>query len=158
MECVTIWIELASAIGTIGATVVALWLALSERRQRIDCAFMWESATNDKPTLIINNIGKYTVIIESVEILFHNRKIGRFDILRNRNLGQYSIITPGKEVRIALDSKSFHIEAKPEKNPDRIYKLTAVIKTTNGKKYKSSYKYCYTDLEVLAFFSEMAEE
>lgn len=149
--CFSDWINLLSAIGTVGATIVALWLALSERQQHIDCAFMWETATNDKPTLIINNIGKHTVIIESVKVYFRKKHIGSFDILRHSELSQYAIISPNKEVRIMLDTKFLNVDNAVQKDPDKIYRLTAVVQTTNGKRYKSSYKYSYNDLQGLLF-------
>ena len=84
-------INLISAIGTVGATVLALYLALQNNRQRIDCAFMWETATGDKPMLILNNIGNHTVIEEYVDLYFHNEKIGRFDILRSSSDTMYKL-------------------------------------------------------------------
>lgn len=154
------WFEIAnlvigavSAVGTLGATVIALYLALQGRQQRIDCAFMWEAVTDDKPVLILNNIGNRTVIVERVDLYYNRKKVGGMDILRNSDYSGNAIISPNKEVRMVLgsDALKLDIKGKPVKNPDTIYKLTAVVTTTNKKRYKSSYGYSYNDLSFLLF-------
>lgn len=141
-------VGIVSSLATLGATLLALCLALRDRRQRIDCVFMWETATKDKPMIILNNIGNRTVIVERVDLFFDGQKICGVDILRVSAYSEKAIISPNKEVRIALSLKELkqNIIGRPIKNPDTIYDLTAVVTTTNKKKYKSSYKYCYNDI------------
>lgn len=141
-------VGIVSSLATLGATLLALCLALRDRRQRIDCVFMWETATKDKPMIILNNIGNRTVIVERVDLFFDGQKICGVDILRVSAYSEKAIISPNKEVRIALSLKDLkqNIKGRPIKNPDTIYDLTAIVTTTNKKKYKSSYKYCYNDI------------
>ena len=152
-EIVNMVIGTISAIGTFGAAVIALYLAVQGNRQRIDCAFMWEAATEDKPMLILNNIGNRTVIVERVDLYYNRKKVGGIDILRNADYSKNAIISPNKEVRMLHNSDvlKLDIKGKPVKRPDTIYKLTAVVTTTNKKCYKSSYGYCYNDLSFLMF-------
>lgn len=152
-EIVNMVIGTISAIGTFGAAAIALYLAVLGNRQRIDCAFMWEAATEDKPMLILNNIGNRTVIVERVDLYYDRKKVGGIDILRNADYSKNAIISPNKEVRMLLNSDALKldIKGKPVKCPDTIYKLTAVVTTTNKKRYKSSYGYCYNDLSFLMF-------
>lgn len=142
------WINLATAIGTISATVTALWVALQGHQQRVDCVFMWETATGNKPTLILNNIGDRTVIVERVELVFRREKIASIDILRSSAYSDHAVISPKKEARIAIDPDILKLssDSKPAKNPNTLYKLTAIVKTTSNKKYKSHYRYCYDEL------------
>lgn len=158
------WYEIAnfivgivSSLATLGATVLALYLALRDRRQRIDCVFMWETATKDKPMIILNNIGNRTVIVERVDLFFDGQKICCVDILRVSTYSEKAIISPNKEARIALSLKDLkqNIKGRPIKNPDTIYDLTAVVTTTNKKKYKSSYKYCYNDILGFVFLEDL---
>lgn len=153
MECVTLIIDSLSAIGTCGAAVIALCLALRDQRQRIDCAFMWETATGDKPMLILNNIGNHTVIVERIDLFFDKQKIGSIDVLRTSAYCENAIISPNREVRIAINSNALtlNIEGRPIENPDIIYELTAVVITTSKKRYKSSYRYCYNDIQGLIY-------
>lgn len=141
-------VDIVSSVATFGATVLALYLAVRDERQRIDCVFMWETATKDQPMLILNNIGNRTVIVERVDLFFAGQKFYGVDILRVSSYSEKAIISPNKEVRIALSLNDFktNIKGRPIKKPDTTYDLTAVITTTNKKKYKSSYKYCYNDI------------
>ena len=90
---------------------------------------------------------------------FHKQKIGRFDILRRSSYCKNAIISPKREVRIVInpDEVKLNIKGDPVKNPDTVYKLTAVVTTTTKKKYKSSYKYCYNDLLGLTYVEESTE-
>ena len=152
-------VGIVSAIATFGATATSLYLALRDRRQRIDCVFMWETATNNKPMLILNNIGDYTVIVDRIDVYFDKQKIGRFDILRTSEYCENAIISPNKEVRITMNSKKLNlgIKGRAARNPDTIYKLTAVVTTTSKKRYKSCYGYCYNDLSGLTFLEALGE-
>ena len=157
-EIINLIVAITSAVGTLGATIIALCLALQGYRHRIDCAFMWESATEDKPMLILNNISNHTVIVEYVDLYFHKEKIGRFDILRRSAYCKNAIISPNKEVRIVIkpNEVKLNIKGEPVKNPDTVYKLTAVVTTTTKKKYKSSYKYSYNELLGFTYVEENA--
>lgn len=153
-DIVNFIVGIVSSLATLGATVLALCLALRDKRQRVDCVFMWETATEDKPIIILNNIGDRTVIVERVDLFFDGQKICGVDILRTLAYCEKAIISPNKEVRIALNLKDLkqNIKGRPIKNPDTIYTLTAVVTTTNKKKYKSSYRYCYNDLLAFIFW------
>lgn len=161
------WIEITNlivgiftAVGTFGATMLALFLALQEHHQRIDCVFMWGTATDSKPMLILNNIGNHTVIVKCVDLYFHKQKIGTFDILGGSAYCENAIITPKKERRIVInpDELKMNIKGKPAENPDTNYKLTAIVTTTTKKKYKSHYRYCYNDLLGLTFKEDNFED
>lgn len=160
IEIINLIIGAVSAIGTLLAAVIALYLAVQGHRQRIDCAFMWESATNDKPMLILNNIGSHTVIVEYVDLFFHNQKIGRFDILRRSSYCQNAIISPNKEVKIVINPDELNLDIKGDvvDNPDTIYKFTAIVITTTKKKYKSSYRYCFNELLGFTYVEENTED
>ena len=160
LEIVNLIIGALSAIGTIGATVVATCLALQGRKQRIDCAFMWETATDTKPMIILNNIGYHTVIVEKIELYFHKQQIGRFDILRRSAYCENAIVSPNKEVRIVINPNELklNIKGEPVTNPDNTYRLTAVVTTTTKKKYKSSYRYCYNELLGFTYVEETSNE
>ncbi len=149
LEIVDLIVSIISAIGTFGATVIALYLALQGQQQRLDCVFVWEEATKSKPTLIINNIGNRTVIVERVDIFFHKQKVGSYDILRDSVYSDNAIVPPAKGVRIILESDAMNINIK--ESYDKIYNLTTVVKTTNKKKYKTIYRCCYNDIADLNF-------
>lgn len=69
------WINLASAIGTIGATTVALWLALRDTGRHVDGTFIWEAASSYQPILLIQNISRKIFVLESIEINITGRSL-----------------------------------------------------------------------------------
>lgn len=160
LEIVDLLISIISAIGTFGAAAIALYLALQGQRQRIDCVFIWEDATKSKPTLIINDIGNRTVIVERVDIFFHKQKVGSYDILRDSVYSDTAIIAPAKGVKIILESDAINIDKKDIylKNPKKAYDLIVVVTTSNKKKYKEKQGYCFDDIDKLFFLEGLSGE
>ena len=69
------WINLASAIGTIGATTVALWLALRDTGRHVDGTFIWEAASSYLPILLIQNTSRKIFVLESIEFKITGRSL-----------------------------------------------------------------------------------
>lgn len=160
LDIVNFIVNIISAFGTFGAAAIALWLALQGQRQRIDCVFVWGDATKSKPTLIINNIGNRTVIVERVDIFFHKQKVGSYDILRDSVYSDNAIIAPTKGVRIVLGSDAINIDKKEMyfKNPKKPYDLIVVVTTSNKKRYKMKQSYCFDDIDRLFFLEGLSGE
>lgn len=160
LDIVAFIVNIISAVGTFGAAAIALWLALQGQQPRIDCVFMWEEATKCKPTLIINNIGNRTVVVERVDIFFHKQKVGSYDILRDSVYSDNAIIASTKGVRIVLESDAINIDKKEMyfKNPKKPYDLIVVVTTSNKKRYKMKQRYCYDDIDKLFFLEGFMTE
>ena len=67
MHWYTVFLDIAVAIGTIGSSIVALYLGLRGARRKIDATFLWEDATDCQPTLLVQNISSRIAVIKSVE-------------------------------------------------------------------------------------------
>ena len=153
MNSINLITNIITSFGTLITTTIAIWLLYEDCSQKIDCAFMWERITNDKPTIFINNFGNYTVIIKRIEFYFNKQHIGTFDMLGSESYEGAAIVKPKEVNNICVDPGKFTITGKARNNPDTIYKFTAVIVTTNNKKYKSSYRYCYNDILGMTFMN-----
>lgn len=58
MKCVSLFLGILTAVGTVGATIVALYLAIPDDKPRINGVFVWSTATKYQPTLLVQNVRK----------------------------------------------------------------------------------------------------
>lgn len=142
-------LDILTAIGTVGATVVALWLALRESLSRINGVFIWSAATNDKPTLLVQNIGNRIAVIEVVQVFYDRTQVCNIDFSKEYSLTDYAIIETDQVVKIPIDPKWLNF--KPAKKPDKKRPLKVVIKPRNGRRCVSKQKYSYNELNGLFF-------
>lgn len=143
------WINLASAIGTIGATLLALYLALKENMRHIDGTFLWEVSTDYQPTLLVQNTSSRIVVIDSIEIKYHGRRVSIIRASDDRGLAKHSIIEAGMIKKIPINI--IYLDIKEQSNRKKRQCLKVVIKLRNGRKYTSKQKYSYDEMAELLF-------
>lgn len=151
IEGISLIFEMISAIGTVGAVIVALWLAACEWQPKLDCVFIWATATQCKPVLIINNIGRKLVIIEMVRVIYGGCELCLFDVLRDPDLYRSAIVRPNTETQIILNTDRFRLQDADTKNRDEKHELEVIVNTTDGKQYSSRCNYTYNELMELFF-------
>ena len=89
------WINLASAVGTVGATLVALYLALKGNMRHVDGTFIWEASTEYQPTLLVQNTSTRIIVIDSIEIKYRGKKVGIIRASDDKQLAKHAIIEAG---------------------------------------------------------------
>jgi len=139
------WISLLSTIGTIGATVVALWLALRGNQRRIDGTFIWEAATNYQPTLLVQNTSNRIAVIESVEIYYRNQNVCTVKASESFELSKYAIIESGQVQKIPMNE--FISKFPKPTDVKRKYRLKTIIKQQNGWRCVFATKLSYDELQ-----------
>ena len=141
----SLFLDTATALGTIGATLVALWLGLRENRRRIDGTFIWDVATSYQPTLLLQNTSNRIVIVESIEIRYRMETVCSINVLEEYSLAKYAIIEAGEIQKIPMDviPLKFPKPASPQKK----YKLKVIIKQRNGSRHISTTKYSYDEIQ-----------
>ena len=102
MEC-SDWINLASAIGTVGATLVALYLAFKGNMRHVDGTFIWEASTEYQPTLLVQNTSTRIVVIDSIEIKYRGKKVSIIRTSDDKELAKYAIIEAGQIKKIPIN-------------------------------------------------------
>lgn len=149
------WINLAIAIGTVGSCVVAIWLAYDSKREKLECVFVWRKKENYIPTLSINNICDKTIIVESIKFKYGKKKtlVGEIDFTIDSKYSEHSIVEAHSKNEICLNNHTLFHKIKLDMNDDRKKKLYIVVKSTNGKTFKSSFNYSDSDI----FFLFMCE-
>ena len=151
-----LFLDTATAIGTVGATVVALWLALREYRKRVDGTFVWEAATNFQPTLLVQNTSNRIVVIESIEIKYNRKRVSVIKASEDPILAKNAIIEAGEIKKLPINI--VYLDVQDQLNPRKAHYLKVIIKLRNGCKHMSKQKYSFEEMQGLffgqGFFSE----
>lgn len=143
------WINLASATGTVGATLVALYLALKDNMWHIDGTFIWEAATNYQPTLLVQNTSARIVVVDSIEIKYRNKRVGIIKATEDAKFAKQAIIEAGQIKKVPINIAYLDIKETP--NRKKRHCLKVIIELRNGCKYTSRQKYSYDEMLGLLF-------
>lgn len=143
------WINLASAVGTVGATLVALYLALKGNMRHVDGTFIWEASTEYQPTLLVQNTSTRIIVIDSIEIKYHGEKVSIIRTSDDKKIAELAIIEAGQIKKIPINTQYLDIEDLP--NRKKRHYLEVTIKLRNGRRHTSRQKYSYDELLGLVF-------
>jgi len=69
-----VW-DFLAAVGTIGATVTAVWLALRKPPKRIAINMIWDYVTKSVPQIYVYNTSSTSIAIKSIEMFYKSSKI-----------------------------------------------------------------------------------
>lgn len=155
MDC-SDWINLASAVGTVGATLVALYLALKGNVRYVDGTFIWEASTEYQPTLLVQNTSTRIIVVDSIEIKYRGKQVGIIKASDDKKLAQQAIIEAGQIERIPINIAYLNIEDLP--NRKKRHCLKVIIKLRNGRRHTSKQKYSYDELLGLVFGQALFSE
>ena len=150
------WINLASAIGTVGATLVALYLALKGNMRHVDGTFIWEASTEYQPTLLVQNTSTRIIVIDSIEIKYSGKQVGIIKASDDRKLAQQAIIEAGQIKKIPIDIR--YLDIQDLSNRKKRHCLKVIIKLRNGRRHTSKQKYSYDELLGLVFGQKLFSE
>ena len=154
--CISDWINLASAVGTVGATIVALWLALREGQKRVDATFVWESATNYQPTLLVQNTSNRIVVVKSIEIRYNRKRVSIIKAEEESSLSKHAILEAGQIKKIPINI--VYLDIPDQKKPKKAYALEVIILLRNGHKHISKQKYSFEEMKGLFFGQSLFSE
>lgn len=149
-------LDVITAIGTISAAGVALWLGLKQEHRRIDSTFVWGIPTNYQPTLMIHNIGIRTVVLDNIKIYYRNELVGQIDFFKDYAFRHFAVLEAGKIENFTIANEYIQIK-KPEDSGKR-HVLKIIVNQRNGRAYSSKQKYSYEELEELLFGQRLFEE
>ena len=155
MECYRLFLETATAVGTIGATVLALWLALRHNQRHIDGTFIWEAATNFEPILLVQNTSNRIVVIDSIAVKYRNKRVSIINASDDTTLAKHAIIEAGQIKRIPINI--VHLDVEDQKKPKKRYYLSVTITLRNGRRYTSKQKYSFDEMRGLFFGQALFE-
>lgn len=143
------WINLVSAVGTVGATLVALYLALRENMRHVDGTFIWEASTEYQPTLLVQNTSTRIIVIDSIKIKYRGKKVSIIRTSEDRELAQQAILEAGQIKKIPINIR--YLDIQDLTNRKKRHCLKVIIKLRNGGRHKSKQKYSYDELLGLGF-------
>ena len=143
------WVDLFSALGTVGALIMAIFLAKDNKRLKLDCVFVFEAPTNYIPLLVVYNVGNKAAVIEKITIMYHNEVISEIDMIKKYKINE--IIVPiGQVVNIKINTDDFKDTKKPTNEKEQ-HDLSLIIKTKTGEKFTASQKCSYDEFNGLLF-------
>lgn len=140
------WINIITAIGTIGSCIVAIWLAYDSKRKKLDCVFIWRREESYIPFLLINNICDTTIIIEEITFIYKGTIVGNMDFLTNVYYSSKSVVEARSKNEIAIKEEDLFDKIPLNKNSQEKHYLFIIVKSTTGKNFVSSCKYSDSDI------------
>lgn len=133
----TAW-DAMSAIGTISASVIALWLGLKDSRKCLECALVWDGTTQSQPTLVINNPSKKMIVLKEITIMYKKKKIKRFKLSEAYHLLNKSSFSPNDTQTVKLPPlEGFDLASLDSARCKRMNSLKVELIDISGKKYSS---------------------
>lgn len=128
--------EMFSAVGTVGATIVALCLACRESRKRLSVLFVWDAVETYNLVLILTNVGGRPIVTSKITLFYGGEQIFMQDILNELRLDSFGnyLIKSGETKRIKCDATKFKIKKDIRRAIDAD-SIKAVVQDLNGKKY-----------------------
>ena len=149
MYCYKMLLDIATTIGTVGATIVALWLGLRDGVKKIDGTFIWDAATSFQPTLFIQNMSKRIVVIESIEVKYRHKIVCIIHAGEDYNLAKYAIVEANKTQNIPMGK--YDLRFPKQDNSKKKYVLKITIRQRNGRSAVSKLKYSFDEIGGLIF-------
>lgn len=139
LSCDTLWSAL-SALGTIAASVVALWLAPRDHTKHMTGLLVWDRIEYYEPILMLFNTGNIPIAIKTIQLSYKGREFFRSNALEDYKSDSYGkyIIESNSSQKIRLDKDAIKITGV--KHPNRNLKIFAPVVTiriwdVTGKKF-----------------------
>ena len=149
-------INLVLCIATVCSSVVAVIVALSTTRERLEVAIIWKLANKTCPRLIVSNIGNKTAVLKNITFIFRGEEIVNIDLLSDNDGSEDAMLPPGKIAEILIkpeDIKYDHLDLD-----DKVkYESDIIVQTIKGREYKTKFKLSRSDingLQILAGWEE----
>lgn len=139
LSCNEFWNAL-SAIGSILASVTALWLARREHIKRIEAMLIWDAIEHYEPVLFLFNIGNVPIAIRTIQLSYQGREFFKNDALedfKSDSYGKY-IINPNSSKKIRLDENELRITGVRHPYLNKkvfVPRVTIRIRDIAGKKF-----------------------
>ena len=152
INCIT---GVFTAVGTVGAVILSLALALNNRKPRINALFICGSPTADQPVMLIQNTGELDVVLEHINVYYDRKCIGTIDFLDDSSFSDYAIIKAKETKRVPLPT-TILTEPKTEGKKKRTLKI--VVFQRHGHSYTTKERITDEEMIKLCFCSELSRD
>lgn len=135
IELGNLW-EALSAVGTVGATIVALRLARKDAIKRLDVLFIWDAVEHYRPFLLLSNLGTIPIAISKITFFYDKEVICEYNVLddfRADYCGEY-LIKGGEIKKKVFNASDFKFE-NSKKSSKKLGNLKIIVQDMSGKKY-----------------------
>lgn len=143
-----IW-DAFSAIGTIGATIVALWLGLRKPIKKLDIVWVWDYVTKSKPVIYLHNPTCYVFAIKSIELIYKKQKIAYMKLTQVVSSNYNGMITSNEIKSFVFDDIDLSCVNTFDCNTDEIkHKFKIIITDVSNKKYMQKINMLEKDVKI----------
>lgn len=132
--------EAVSALGTIMASGIALWLARRDHTKNMSALLVWNRVEKYIPTLLLFNTGNIPIAVKSIKLTYRGRKIYECNTFEDTKAEGYEkyIVKPHDSNKLILNSDLLTITGV--RRPNRYQKLfipcvTIDICDVEGKRF-----------------------
>lgn len=132
--------EAVSALGTIMASGIALWLARRDHAKYMSALLIWDRVEKYVPTLLLFNTGNIPIAVKSIKLTYRGKKIYECNAFEDTKAGGYEkyIIKPNDSNKLTLNSDSITITGvKYPNRHQRIFvpRVTICVCDVAGKRF-----------------------
>ena len=130
-----IW-DALSAIGTIGATGVALWLGLRKPKKKLDIVLLWDYVTKSKPVVYLSNSTSYIIAIKNIEIIYNEKRVAYMEITKNVASAYNGLISTNEIKEFVFENIDLTcVSIFDDSTDDLKHKLKVVVKDVYDNTY-----------------------
>ena len=159
-----IW-ECLSAVGTIAASSIALWLAWDERRRKVSATLLWFINEDFRAKILVQNMSRKSVVIVRAFLAYDGVSYGPIPLSEEVEYRNCCVIQPGKIQELPLkmpqelneklqqeekeNTNGIHFKPAYQRERIQTHRFQIRLYDINGKVYKSSQKYSKEELLML---------
>lgn len=142
-----------TAIGTIGACIIAIWGIWRNERKKISGALVWDNVTHYIPKLVLSNTCSKTIVISKVDFTYQSKNIGMLNVLQDSKYRGKNILLPGNTIELDVPvypadkrltepgyrkfpGTGLYIDASIGEKSKNEHTMRIVITDINKRKYK----------------------
>lgn len=139
LSCNEFWNAL-SALGSISASAIALWLARRDYTKHMTGLLIWDVIECYEPTLLLFNTGRVPIAVRTIQLSYQGHEFFRSNALedfKSDSYGKY-IIGPNSSKKIRLDKDELKIKCVKHPNRNQTVfapRVTIRIWDVTGKKF-----------------------
>lgn len=149
--CSTVFWNAASAIATLLASGIALFLGLRRTKKQLDSALLWDFTTEANPILIICNSSSRLIVIKEILIKYRNNRIFETKLTESFEVKTPSDIHPNSYIKIPNIDLSELRKGKADdlNKKQKQYRLKIQIIDISGRRYISKQKLSEKEISFL---------
>lgn len=133
--------DIMTALGTIGACVIALYFGMRDKIKRLDIDIIWDYVTESKPTIYLYNPSSSSIAIKTIRLIYKDTEFAYKDYMIYTGLEYKGYVLPNETKVIKIENINLDfIDMFNSESDEKIYDLIICVTDISSKKYKKKLK------------------